>query len=186
VVVRRGPGWAALALSVLLAAGGGAAAAWLGAPWLRPGVILVTSDPPGADVALDGAATGQRTPAALEGVRLSQPHEVTLSGPSLREVTVPVRPEAGRLVARAHARLGAALGALSVHSEPPGATVRLDDRPVGTAPLTIPGVRLDQRHRIDLSLPGFEIDQFVVLPEKDGVSFRRRLAPAAPAGARAR
>jgi hypothetical protein len=36
---------------------------------------------------------------------------------------------------------------------------------------------MDQRHRIDLSLPGYDVDQFVVLPEKDGNRFVRRLSP---------
>jgi tRNA A-37 threonylcarbamoyl transferase component Bud32 len=181
VVVRRGTSAAVLVAVAVLAAGAGAAATWLGAPWLRPGVVLVTSEPRGADVALDGAPTGQKTPAALEGVLLSRPHQVTLSGPALREVTVPLAPAPGRLGARVHAALPSTLGALTVESDPPGAHVRLDDRPVGTTPVTIPGVRLDQRHRIDLSLTGHEIDQFVVLPEKDGTTFRRTLSAAEPA-----
>jgi hypothetical protein len=38
-------------------------------------------------------------------------------------------------------------------------------------------VRLDERHRVDLSLDGHELDQFVVLPEKDGDRFLRKLVP---------
>jgi len=182
VVVRRGVTAGVLALVAVLAAAGGAAASWFAAPWLRRGVVLVTSEPRGAEVALDGTPTGERTPAALEGVLLSRPHQVTLSGPALREVTVPVPPAPGRLVARVHASLASTLGALTVDSVPPGAEVRIDDKPAGSTPVTIPGVRLDQRHRIDLSLRGHEIDQFVVLPEKDGTTFRRTLSAAEPAG----
>jgi hypothetical protein len=36
---------------------------------------------------------------------------------------------------------------------------------------------VDERHRIDLSLPGHDVDQFVVLPEKDGDRFVRKLVP---------
>ena len=39
------------------------------------------------------------------------------------------------------------------------------------------GVRIDQPHRLDVALPGFELDQFVVVPEKDGSRFRRKLQP---------
>jgi hypothetical protein len=46
---------------------------------------------------------------------------------------------------------------------------------VGTTPATIRGLRIDSRHRIDLALPGYEIDQFVVLPGKDGERYVRRL-----------
>ncbi len=184
VVVQRGARAGTVVLVALVAALAGAAGAWFGAPWLRHGVLLVTSDPPGAAVALDGLPTGQRTPAALEDVPLSRPHQVTLTGPALKEATLPVAPAPGRLVATVHARLASTLGALTVESVPPGAEVRLDDKVVGTTPVTIPGVSLDQRHRIDLSLRGHELDQVVVLPEKDGTTVRRRLsaAEAAPRG----
>ena len=68
------------------------------------------------------------------------------------------------------------MGTLRVESEPLGAEVRLDDRPMGTTPLTVQGVKMDERHRIDLTLAGYEVDQFVVLPEKDGNRVVRRLA----------
>jgi len=143
--------------------------------WYRPGVVLVTSDPAGADVLLDGARTGQVTPAVLEGVRLAEAHEVALSGASVRAVTLSIRGRPGQLVARVHARLESALGDVTIASEPSGASVRLDGKPVGTAPVTLRGLRLDERHRVDLVLEGHEIDQFVVLPEKDGTRFVRRL-----------
>jgi hypothetical protein len=179
-VRRSSPG--ARRVAAVLGAAAGGAAAWLGAPWVRPGVVLVTSDPAGVEVALDGQPSGQRTPAALEGVLLSRPHEVTLSGQGLKAVTVPLPPAPGRLTARVHARLGSTLGTLTVESQPPGAEVRLDDRAVGVTPLAIPGVRLDERHRVDLKLAGHEIDQVVVLPEKDGALVRRVLTPVVPAG----
>jgi hypothetical protein len=105
---------------------------------------------------------------------------VTLSGPHVKEVTVPVPREPGQLVARVHARAESALGAITVDSVPPGADVVFDDRPSGRTPATIVDVKLDERHRIDLALAGHEIDQFVVLPEKDGLRFTRRLSKVEP------
>jgi hypothetical protein len=137
--------------------------------------VVVTSEPAGAEIALDGQATGLVTPAVLEEVRLAAPHEVVLSGERFRPVSLSVTPAPGRLVAHVHADLASAIGELRVESDPPGAEVRVDERPVGRTPATIRGLRLDARHRIDLSLAGHEIDQFVVLPEKDGVRFARRL-----------
>jgi hypothetical protein len=137
--------------------------------------VVVTSEPPGAEVSLDGERTGQVTPAVLEGVWLSKPHQVSLVAPDAKSVTLPVRGKPGQLVARVHARLVNAVGNVTVESDPAGALVRFDDRPVGRAPVTIREVRLDERHRVDLALEGHEIDQFVVLPEKDGTRFRRRL-----------
>jgi hypothetical protein len=101
---------------------------------------------------------------------------VTLSGPGVRAGSAQIKPQPGALVARVHLKAESTIGALTVESMPPGADVVLDDRPAGRTPITLAGVRLDQRHRIDLVLPGHEIDQFVVLPEKDGVRFTRRLS----------
>ncbi len=146
----------------------------------------MTSEPSGAEIALDGVPTGQRTPAVLEDVEVQRPHEVLLSGPRLRPTPVVVVPEPGRLSLRVHAQLGSAFGTIEVVSAPPGAEVRLDDRPVGVTPIAIREIRLDQRHRIDLKLPGYEIDQVVVLPEKDGTRFERKLTPASPGGPKGR
>jgi hypothetical protein len=182
VVVRHGAAWPLVAMLTLAALLGGAAAAWFGAPYLRRGALVVTSEPSGAEIALDGTPTGQRTPAVIEGVAVHQPHEVQLSGPTLRPTAVPVKPAPGQLSLRVHAQLGSAFGAIEVLSDPPGAQVLLDDRPVGVTPVTIGEVRLDQRHRIDLKLEDYEIDQVVVLPEQTGTRVQRTLTPAAPKG----
>jgi eukaryotic-like serine/threonine-protein kinase len=180
VMVRRGVAWSAVALVALISAAGGAGGIWFGMPYLRRGSLVVTSEPTGAEISLDGMPTGQRTPAVIEDVEVQQLHELILSGPRLRPTSVAVRPEPGRMTLRAHAQLESAVGVIEVASDPAGAEVRFDDHPVGVTPITIGDVRLDQRHRIDLKLGGYEIDQVVVLPEKDGTHFKRRLTPAAP------
>lgn len=174
-VVRQGVRVGTALLLALLLATAGAFGLHYGEIWLRPGVLVVTSDPPGAAVKLDGVALPVRTPAVVEDVVLSRPHELTLSGPGVRSVSLAIEPRPGQLVRRVHASLQNVLGALTLESDPSGAQVRLDDRPVGMTPLTLGGVRLDERHRIDLIHPGHEIDQFVVLPEKDGTRFVRAL-----------
>jgi hypothetical protein len=173
---RRGirPGAAALAGVALAVAG--AAGLHYGEIWLRPGVLVITSEPAGAEVTVDGARLGQVTPAVVEGVQLSRLHEVVVGGPGVRTVTLPVEPLPGTLVRRVHASLETALGSLSVESQPEGASVEVDGRKVGRTPVTVLGVRLDERHRIDLSLAGHDEDQFVVLPERDGTRFTRRLS----------
>ena len=125
----------------------------------------------------DGQAVGPRQRHRVEACRqLSRAHEVVLGGPGVRTVTLPVEPLPGTLVRRVHASLETALGSLSVESQPAGAAVEVDGRKVGRTPVTVLGVRLDERHRIDLSLPGHDEDQFVVLPERDGTRFSRRLS----------
>ncbi|HUL59419.1 MAG TPA: serine/threonine-protein kinase [Anaeromyxobacteraceae bacterium] len=169
----------ALLLALALAGAAGAAVHYA-QPWLRPGVLVVTSSPPGAEVALDGAPTGQRTPAVLDNVFLSRRHEVQVSGAAVRAEARALEPAAGLLVRREDFALRSSVGALVVESVPSGAEVRIDDRKIGVTPATIAGQRLDERHRIDLALAGYEMDQFVVLPERDGTRFSRRLAPLSP------
>ncbi len=167
--------WKAAFFGLLVAAVAGAGFHY-GMPWIRAGAVIVTSDPPGLSIALDGAKTSLTTPAVVEDVVLSRPHQVTLSGPGVKELTLPVPLSPGQLVARVHARVASTMGSITVESEPPGASVVFDGKPAGTTPATIHDLRLDSRHRIDLALPGYEIDQFVVLPEKDGQRYVRRLS----------
>jgi serine/threonine protein kinase len=186
VVVHRGLAWSAVGAVALLSAAAGAGGIWFGGPYLRRGALVVTSEPSGAEISLDGSPTGLRTPAVLEDVAVQHPHEVLLSGPRLRPTSVAVAPEPGRLAMRVHALVGTAIGTLQVVSDPPGATVLLDGQPVGVTPVAIREVRLDQRHRLDLKLAGYEIDQVVVLPEKDGTHLARKLTAVAAGGAKLR
>jgi hypothetical protein len=140
------------------------------------GALLVTSEPPGAAVTVDGVRAAGVTPVVVEGLRLAQPHVVAVSAPGRRPASVVVEPER-RLVRPVHVALAATVAALRVESVPPGAEVRIDGRPAGTTPATIRDVRVDEPHRIDLTLDGHELDQFVVRPETDGTRFRRELVP---------
>ncbi|HSM91320.1 MAG TPA: serine/threonine-protein kinase, partial [Anaeromyxobacteraceae bacterium] len=174
-VVRRGPSLLAAALIGLVFAVGGAIGLHFGEIRLRPGIVLVTSEPPGIPVTLDGNPTGLVTPAALEGIQLFRPHVLQVGEQGMRTASETLQPRWGEMVRRVHVRVQSAMGALVIESDPPGAALQLDDRPVGVTPVTVSGVKLDQPHRLDLALPGYELDQFVVLPEKDGTRFNRRL-----------
>ena len=90
----------------------------------------------------------------VEGILPSTPVAVTLTAKDRKSASFSLEGNPGQLVRRVHAQLPAALGSLLVDSSPAGAQVHLDDRSVGVTPLTIDGVRLDERHRIDLALPG--------------------------------
>jgi serine/threonine protein kinase len=169
----------ALAALVALLATAGTFAVEL---WLRPIMLVVTSDPSGALVQVDGQDVPGTTPVVVEGVPALRPVTVSLAASDRRSASLTVNASLGdlvrgRFVRRVHAELPSALGSLVVESVPPGAKVMLDEKPVGTTPATLDGVRLDKRHRIDLLLPGHEMDQFVFLPEKDGRRFRRTLVP---------
>ncbi|MGC4000640.1 MAG: serine/threonine-protein kinase [Anaeromyxobacter sp.] len=163
----------------LLVAVLGAAGLHLAETWLRPGVLVITSEPPGAAVVLDDAAVGA-TPIVLEDVLLARSHALEISSPGRKTAALVIDPTIGKLVRRVHATLESTLGTLRVESDPPGAEVRLDGKLMGVTPARLESVALDERHRIELSLAGHETDQFVVLPEKDGTSFKRPLVRAAP------
>jgi hypothetical protein len=172
--IRVGAG-RAVALGAL--AGTSIAAGIVGAAvWFRPGLLLVTSSPPGAQVLVDGRTVHGGTPAAVEGLRFSQAHRVKVVAPGHKDVERILPAEVGAALRRLHVDLPTALGALVVESDPPGAEVRLDGQAIGTTPVTVLDQRLDERHRIDLVLAGHEIDQFVVLPERDGTRFKRKLS----------
>jgi serine/threonine protein kinase len=183
-VIRQGPSLFSAALVGLLFAVAGAAGLHYGEIRLRPGVLLVTSEPPGAAISLDGASTGLVTPAALEGIPLYRPHEIQLGGQGFKATSEPIAPKWGAMVRRVNLKLQSTIGEVAVESDPAGAALTFDERPVGVTPVTVSGVRLDQPHRMDLALPGYELDQFVVVPEKDGLRFTRKLQPAAPKGAK--
>jgi hypothetical protein len=154
-----------------------AAAGFAASPWLRDGVLVVTSTPPGAQITVDGKTIAGVTPLVVEGIRLSSGHRVEATSPGHRSASAEVGAEPGRLTRTLHLTLPFALGSLTVESVPSGAEVSVDGKPAGRTPVTVPDLRVDERHRVDLTLPGHEIDQVVVLPEKDGNRVVRKLLP---------
>jgi hypothetical protein len=154
-----------------------AAAGFAAAPWLRDGVLVVSTTPPGAQVTLDGRPVAGAAPVVVEGVRLSELHRVEAVLAGHRTASVEVAGEPGRLARSVHLALSSALGSFTVESVPSGAEVRVNGNLVGRTPFRVTDVRVDERHRIDLTLPGHDKDEFMVLPEKDGNRFVRTLAP---------
>jgi hypothetical protein len=153
-----------------------AVAGLVAAPWMRDGVLVVTTSPPGATVTVDGRVVPGTTPVVVEDIRLSGSHRVSAEAPGRRGNALEIHGEPGRLARTVHLNLPSALGSLTVESDPPGAEVRIDGKLVGRTPVTLGDLRVDERHRIDLTLPGHDVDQFVVLPEKDGNRVSRKLS----------
>jgi serine/threonine protein kinase len=178
-VIRQGPSLFTTMLVGLLFGVAGAVGLHFAEIRFRPGLLVVTSEPPGVTVTLDGKPTGLQTPAVIEGVRLWQPHEVSVGEEGLQAVSESLRPRWGEMVRKVHFKVQSTMGSIVVTSDPPGAAVTINELSVGVTPTTIAGIRLDRQHRLDLALPGYELDQFVVLPEKDGNRFVRKLQPRA-------
>jgi hypothetical protein len=100
------------------------------------GVLEVTSTPPGADILLDGEATGEKTPHTFPA-RRSGEYEVTVSLPPYYLPDVrKVRLGGGRKTPVA-VELDANFGGLEVTSEPAGLSVTIDGKEAGKTPLAL-------------------------------------------------
>jgi eukaryotic-like serine/threonine-protein kinase len=126
-----------------------------------PGKLLIRSTPSGARVAINGRARG-RTPLILRDMPL-RVLSVTVSQPGYkpseqRVALSAARPTAtveARLVAEAgEAAVGATTGSLFVESRPSSAQVFIDNRSIGTTPVSVPDLS-PGNHRVRLELPGF-------------------------------
>jgi hypothetical protein len=106
----------------------------------QPATLTVTTRPDGAQVAIDGEPRGV-TPLTLS---ISPgAHTLTVRSGS-QERVLPLTAVAGGDIVR-DLELGgaapvAAMGALSVVTDPPGARVTVDGQPSGTSPVTVPAL----------------------------------------------
>jgi TonB family protein len=120
------------------------------------GRLLVESQPPGAEVSVNGDYRGI-TPLDLAGLPLGE-YEVRmeLKGFEPRTQTVSLTSDAPEYPVKASlTRLGPALGSAEILSDPVGATVSIDGREVGVTPL--PAYRLRPgSYRVDIAKDGYE------------------------------
>jgi hypothetical protein len=119
-------------VAVALAIGGAGLLAGCGSEPPSPGDLVVTSEPSGAAITLDGATTGEATPhtfADLEG-GVTHTVSVALEGwsvqPGSRTVEIPFGSKA-----TAAFTLSQGLGSLVVNSDPAGAAILIDGQPTG-------------------------------------------------------
>jgi hypothetical protein len=124
------------------------------------GSVSIESDPPGAQVLLDGQDTGKRAPATLE-LASGKEATVTLRKDGFYEQKLQVSgPRPGeRAIYRASMPISRDVSALTIRVDPPTATVALDGMALmppapGYDTFVKPGVT----HKIKITMPGF-IDQ---------------------------
>lgn len=138
-------------------------------PELRPpgyGFLHVDSSPAGADIAIDGKATGRTTPATFEDLptgrrvlRLTLDFHQSWEGPAL------VR---DGQVCRVTAEMVRQKGTLTVITHPSGAAVRLDGKAAGTSPLTVKDVDAGD-HTVGVSLRGYMAGTATATVKPNGV-----------------
>lgn len=142
-----------------LAAGGAGAFFFLE----RSPPLVVLSEPSGAEVVFDGEALGltplilDRSPLPREGAEI----QLRLAG--FQDAGVRAESKGGRVL-RATASLVSAKGVLRIESRPSGARVLVDGEPAGTTPLDVKDIPLNEAHRIELELKGYQPDSFVRWP----------------------
>jgi hypothetical protein len=126
-----------------------------------PGKLLIRSTPSGARVSINGRSRG-RTPLILRDMPL-RVLTVTLSHPGYKANEQRVALSAARPTATVEAKLVAeggevtsneTTGSLFVESRPSAAQVFVDNRSIGTTPVSIPQLSLGY-HRVRLELAGF-------------------------------
>jgi len=108
--------------------GGGRAAA------VQYGQLVVTSDPPGARITVDGRTDSSWvTPHTFRDLSAAV-HSVSLAKDGYSEVERSVTVEGGR-TATLHASLAIPSGEISIETKPPGVEVLIDGQPVGLSPV---------------------------------------------------
>ncbi len=118
------------------------------------GSIVVTSDPPGASVRLDGEEMGS-TPTVIEKIPLGEKHEVRVEKKGYGTWVRTVEPDSNKPVPL-QARLEKLVGTIVVESAPPGASVFLDGEKMSdSTPFELPNVSADETHKIQVKKQGY-------------------------------
>jgi hypothetical protein len=104
-------------------------------PPVTTGTMAVNTDPPGAEVEVDGAARGQ---SPLRLTLAAGAHTLIIRGHGASR-TIPITITAGSEVSQYLdlPKAGSDLGQLQVRTEPAGARISIDGTPLGKTPMTI-------------------------------------------------
>ena len=128
------------------------------------GRLRIESTPPGAAITVDGAATGKVTPATIENLSVTSPHQIVLQLAGYNTVTFPaVRVEADSTttLSRAFSRQ---TSPLTVVSQPAGAEIWIDGSQAGVTPHALERVSYG-RHDVTVRLDGYaEWSQAIEIP----------------------
>jgi serine/threonine-protein kinase len=122
----------------------------------RPTVLRVKTEPPGANVTVEGIGMGSVTPVDLEDLPTGRPLEIELSLPGYRvlEAAVTLFPDQG--LREESYTLEKQAGGLLVRSEPSEATISIDGRVVGTTPKSIEDLETGKTLTVKVSKKGYK------------------------------
>lgn len=102
------------------------------------GLLLVTSEPAGCDLSVDGLSLGE-TPRLVTSLGVGGVHRLTLQKAGYLPQKLEVRFD-GRVPVARHVKMVSDSGALKVTSEPAGAEVRINGEVAGVTPLELANV----------------------------------------------
>lgn len=119
------------------------------------GLLLVTSEPAGCDLSVDGLSLGE-TPRLVTTLGTHGVHRLLLQKAGYLPQKLEVRFD-GRVPVVRHAKMVRDCGAIRLTSDPAGAEVKLNGTVVGTTPITLDNVAKG-RSVMTLSLAGYAVE----------------------------
>lgn len=117
------------------------------------GLLLLTSEPAGCDISLDGLSLG-KTPRLITSLDAKNVYRILLQKPGYQSRTVEVK-FSGRTPLVRHEELILDSGVIEVTSDPEGAEVTVNGQPRGTTPVTVRDVPKG-RTTVTLKKHGFD------------------------------
>lgn len=119
--------------------------------------VHIISQPPGADIAIDGKALHQQTPAMIENLEVERRYTVALTKTGYQRVEHHIIPTSAEPITLELAMVAAKKGTLIVNSEPAGATILINEQPTDlVTPATLKDLALDTPITITLQKASFE------------------------------
>ena len=123
---------------------------------LRPTVLRLLSQPPGASIAVNGIGMGAVTPHDLDDLPLGAQLRIVLSLPGFRDVEEKIMLQPNQGVHELTLRLARMEGLISVVTDPPGAAVRLNGKATGrVTPAEFGDLKAGQTVTIHVEKKGF-------------------------------
>ena len=173
--IRRWIVGLSLATLVLAAAAGGALLRWHGVPGRARGLLVVTSQPAGATVVVDGHAGAETTPTAMRDLPVGH-HDVRIVKDGYADVERELTTTAGERAA-IDVALPPKTRRVEVQTAPDGATLYVDGHLVpGTTPTTV-ALTIDDFHELRAERLGYETMVRALKPEDNAPTVTLSMQP---------
>ncbi|MFO0729222.1 MAG: serine/threonine-protein kinase [Myxococcota bacterium] len=138
---------------------------------LMPTVLVVASEPPGANVSIDGVGAGCVTPCELTKLTFDRPIsiELVLDGYRSRKEGLTLYANEGRR--EVSVSLDRAVGSVLIETEPAGAAITMNGTKLsGLSPLTIDNLKAGTKLKLEARKRGYLAKRWEVVPEDGDVT----------------